>query len=366
MVPFLNDATFTFDFLNLLKSSNFGGSVADKRKIKIMPAVGYINLIYLGLFIMTLQCNRAVRADIRTVPIGFDKGLESWTPTVVKKIGMTESGLVTQIRINGIPHGSSLPGAKDLGSLTLGKEEYISKIEYLPCTEAFIYGLKFVTNIGRSIGAPFIPTNVNCGIKSLDNIRVLAIGGRNSNVLLKLEVLLIDDYKPSSRQATNVGFIISYSAPYQEFEEYSDSSYRTLDSLERVTEHMLTQTYSASIEGEYMAKASLSSSIEIKDSNIETVKKEIEQQLKSGSKKKQTIPGGYVGVKLVKADLMKGDDGSYWMFPTSKPSYSVINMTEIDGLLGYYDLTGVLYTQMQGLKPYKTVQNGYVYYRERK
>lgn len=331
-----------------------------------MSVVNYINLISLAFCIMTFQCNYVVRADIRTVPIGFDRGLDSWPPTVVKEIGMSESGFVCELRINGISHGSKLPGSTDLGSLTLGKDEYISKIEYLPCTAAAIYGLKFITNTGRSIGAPFIPKNVNCSIESLEGIRVLAIGGRNSNTLLKLEVLLIDGYEPSMRQAANVGFIISYSAPFQEFEEYADSLYKTLDSFEKVTEHMIGQTYSANIEGEFMAKAALSTSIEIKDSNIETIKKEIQKELKSGSKKKQNIPGGYVGVKLVNADLMKGSDGSYWMYPTSKPSYSVINATEINGLLGYYDLTGVLYTQMQDLKPYKIIQNGYVYYSDTK
>jgi hypothetical protein len=31
-------------------------------------------------------------------------------------------------------------------------------------------------------------------------------------------------------------------------------------------------------------------------------------------------------------------------------------------LLGYYDLTGRLSGQMPGLKPHKTIRNGYTYY----
>ena len=273
---------------------------------------------------------------------------------VVEDIGLRTGRYVDQIRINGNSHGGG--GGGDQGSITLDPNEYISKVEIHSGT--YVDNVKFTTSGGRSIGGG----GGGGGTTTLEGIRVIAIGGRAGKYVDQLDIMYVDGYQPSTPVETNVGFILAYSPPFEVFDEYTDSLYKTTDSYEKTTQHMLSQTYSASVEAEYYVKAAASTEIAVQDSSLETVQTELQQQLESGSHTTQTIPEDYVGVKLVNATLMKGADSTFWMYPTTEPSYSVIHVSDYGNLLDHYDLTGELYTQMSGLQAHRTVRNGYVYY----
>jgi hypothetical protein len=58
---------------------------------------------------------------------------------------------------------------------------------------------------------------------------------------------------------------------------------------------MLSQTYKASVEGEYYVKVAASTEIAVKDSTLETARKELQTELKSAKKTKQQIRKGHVG-----------------------------------------------------------------------
>lgn len=293
---------------------------------------------------------------IRTVSFGGEGG-DVFSMAVFKELGLRTDRLVDQISLNNVPHGRN--GGKDRGSLTLSSEEYFSKVEIRH--DKMIDSVTFHTNKGRSIGG-----GGTGGVSStIDNARIMAVGGKSGKYVDNLRIMFIEDYKASTVVAKGQGFILSYSAPFQEFEEYTDSIYRTADSYEKVTEHMLSQTYKASVEGEYYVKVAASTEIGVKDSTLETIKKELQTELKSGKKVTQKIPEGHVGIKLVTGTVMKGAvDDEHWMFPTSETSYSVIKITDVKNLLDRYDLTGQLDTQMPELKQYKKEKYGYVYYGE--
>lgn len=295
-------------------------------------------------------------SSIRTMTFGGNGG-DVFSMAVFKELGLRTARLVDQIQLNNIPHGRN--GGDDRGSITLSSEEYFSKVELRH--GQYIDHVTFHTNKGRSIGG-----GGTGGVASvIENARIMAVGGRSGKYVDNLRIMFIEDYKPSTIVAKNQGFILSYSAPFQEFEEYTDSIYKTADSYEKVTEHMLSQTYKASVEGEYYVKVAASTEIGVKDSTLETVRKELQTELRQGKKTTQKIPEGHVGIKLVTGTIMKGaEDDEHWMFPTSETSYSVIKITDVKNLLGRYDLTGQLDTQMPDLKPYKKEQYGYVYYGE--
>jgi Jacalin-like lectin domain len=297
---------------------------------------------------------QTIASGIQTKSFGGGGG-NPFGKAVVEEIGLRAGEFVDQIRINNNIHGGD--GGNDDGSITLNTDEYISKVEI--SAGEFVDRVRFITNEERSVGG-----GGGGNPTTLDGIRVLAIGGRAGEYVDNLNIMYIDGYQPSTVEARNVGFILAYSPPFEKFEEYTSSFYKTVDSYERVTEHMLSQKYSASVQGEYYVKVTASTEIEVKDTSLETVSRELQQELNSGSSKTQEIPETYVGIKLVNGTLMKGADGTFWMYPTSELSYSVIKASDFANVLDHYDLTGELYTQMPGLHSHKTVKNGYVFYSE--
>jgi len=294
-------------------------------------------------------------SSIRTTPFGGNGGSE-FGKQIVKEIGLRTGSRVDQIRINGEKHGGN--GGTDRGSLTFDDNEYISRVRIRSGSE--IDFVDFITNKERSISGG------GDGGKSheLENIRVIAIGGRSGSRVDKLEILHIEGYEPSKIIEENAGFILSYTSPFQEFYEYEDSSVRTIDSYEKITESMLRQQYNASVEGEYYVKVAASTEIEIKDTTLTTVKQELHNELKHGSHRTVTIEEGYVGISLVNGTIMEGPDGKFWMYPTSEPSYSVIKIGDTANVLNHYDLTGELSTQMPDLIRHKEKEKGYIYYKK--
>jgi hypothetical protein len=263
---------------------------------------------------------------------------------------------VDQIRINGRKYGGK--GGSDRGSITLGRDEYISRIEIRSGSE--IDNVRFTTNKGNTIGGGGLGGHPHV----LENIRVIAIGGRSDSRVDKLEINYIDQYEPSTIVQENIGIILSFTSPFQEFQEYESVKEKKAESYQKITESMLSQKYSASVEGEYYVKVTASTEIELKDSTLTTVKNQLEKELDRGSFRTVTIKENHVGIQLVQGTLMKGADGKYWMYPTSELSYSVIEFSKFTSVLNHYDLTGELHTQIPNLKNYKIIKNGYVYYRD--
>ncbi|MGM3159399.1 jacalin-like lectin [Dickeya undicola] len=275
---------------------------------------------------------------------------------MVYKIGLRTGSRVDQIQINEEKHGGD--GGSPQGAITLLNNEYINKI-YIRSGSEIDYA-NFVTNHGNSIQG-----GGNGGSEhEIHGIRVLYIGGRSGSRVDALDITYVKDYVPSKVIAENVGFILSYVAPFTELEEYTDSHQKTVDSYKQVTEHMLDQKYSASVQGEYYVKVSASTDIEIKDTNLVTIETELTKELEHSIRKTLKVPENYVGITLVNGTILLGEDDCYWMHPTAEPAYSVIKQSDYANLLNHYDLTGELYTQMPDLKKYKKIQNGYVYYDE--
>jgi hypothetical protein len=292
-------------------------------------------------------------SSIRTKSFGGNGG-DAFPHTLVNEIGLRTGNVVDQIRVSGKVWGRD--GGDDRGSITLEKDEYVSKVELRAC-KALDY-INLTTNKGRTFGAG----GDGGDYQVLDNIRLISIGGRCDHVVDQISLKYVEDYQPSTLLQENAKFIVNYAAPYQEFEEYTSSRERKLESYEMVTEHMVRQTYSASVEAEYYVKVAASTSIEVQDTSKETIQKSLEQELQSGTKRTQQIPADHVGIKFVTGNLMRAADGKTWMYPTRDVALSVIAISDWQNVLGHYDLTGELYTQMPGLKSSMSNNGDYVYY----
>lgn len=273
----------------------------------------------------------------------------------VSSIGLRTGDIVDALILNGRLHGTN--GGTDRGALQMSLDEYIAKIDIR--SGAGIDRLTFYTNKGRMIGG-----GGNGGSPSaLDHIRLLAIGGRSGGNLDKLQLTYIENYQASVPVESKASFIISYSPPNEEFVQYASTSEKRKDSYEKITESMVEKQFSASVEGEYYAKVSASTNLTFRDTSTTTIKSELERSQDQSASSKMTIPAGSVGIKVVLGTLMKGTGtDEYWMFPTSEPQYSIIKLSEIEKILNYYDITGNLASQMDGLTPHKTIRNGFIFY----
>lgn len=289
-------------------------------------------------------------------PYGGDGGKE-FEMLFVKEIGLRTGKYVDQIRINGITFGKD--GGKDKGSICLDADEYINKVEIR--SKKCVDYVKFTTNKNSSIGG-----GGKGGLsETLENIRVIGIGGRYGQYVDKLSIKYINDYKPSEIVEEQAGFILSFSAPGQTFFEYSLIDSKKINSYKTIATHMFDQKYSVSVEAEYYAKVSASVGFEIKDSNVKEVEQRLSDELTKYESTKTVIKEDHVGILLANGSLMKaGGEDKYWMFPTSNISYSIIKISESDNVLNHYDLTGELHTQMPALKKHMAKKNGYVFYEE--
>lgn len=242
--------------------------------------------------------------------------------------------------------------------MELGPDEYISSVKIRSGSK--IDSVSFKTNKDRILEGGGNGGNEQ---PALENIRVLSIGGRSGSLVDKLTIRYVENYGPSEIADGHANFILSYTPPFEEFETYVSSKDKAIHAYEKITQSMVQQKYSASVVGEYYVVASASTEIEFRDTSTVSMKSQLEQERIKTTDTKIAVKEGYVGIHLVSGTLMQEkENGLFWMYTSSMPSYSIVKLTEIQSALGHYDLTGQLYTQMTGLKSHKIIQKGYVYY----
>lgn len=297
------------------------------------------------------------RSRIRTRPFGGDGGAP-FGRQIIKEIGLRTNSRVDQIRINGKAYGGD--GGADRGSITLLDDEYINKVEIRSGNSVDYVG--FSTNYGNVIGG-----GGGGGVLTvLENIRVLAIGGRCGRRIDRLDIMYVENYEPSVVAGKNVGFIVGFVPQFTKMECFESVEGKTLEVYERITKFMMKSSFSASVEGEYYVKVVASTGIQVENAELTTVRREISYALRREKRETLEVKEGYVGILLVHGNLMVGaGDGGAWVYPTGVLSYAVKRINDISGVLGHYDLTGELYVQMPQLERYKEVRNGITYYRKR-
>lgn len=293
-------------------------------------------------------------SGIKTSSVGGNGG-HPFDEVYVREIAINAWDQIDLIVINGKGYGNDRGGwGKD--GLTLGQDEYICRVDWNH--HDMVNYLKFTTNFGRSIeGGKRVGTT-----GWIENARLLSIGGRVGGKVDQLKLKHIENYSASRVVEKNANFIVSYTAPFQTFTSYTERSTRSLQAFEEVSEIMTRGSFSSSVEAEFIAKFSSSTEFEFKNSAISKIRGEVEEHLKTGSKIERTVNEGHVGVNVVSGTLMASPEGAHWMFPTTVPSFAILNQSNTDGLLGSYDLTGALAVQVPALAKRKTTRHGYVYF----
>lgn len=276
----------------------------------------------------------------------------------IQSLGLRTGEEVDAITINGTKHGGK--GGGDRGTLVFDTDEYISDITIRSGER--VDNLQFTTNKGRTLGGGGGGGNKH----TLNGIRVIAIGGRSGDRLNKITITYVENYQPSTFVERG-SFIIGFTAPGTVLKEYIETTKKTTDSYEHITETMFGQRYNANVNAEYYAEVVSATGIKYEDTKLTTIERELTKQLtenlESNSYTEITIPPDHVGLLLLDGVIMKGSDNVYWMYKAlSDLSYSVIATDDVANVLDHYDLTGELSTQMPKLLPFKTEKYDYVFY----
>lgn len=285
---------------------------------------------------------------------GGDGGSQ-FAPDYIQSLAIRSGAEVDAIIINGTKHGGDGGGMST--TLIFDTDEYISTVKIRSGSR--VDNLTFITNKGRSIGGG----GGGGSEQILTNIRVIAIGGRSGARLDQIQITYVENYEPSTLVESRGQFIIGFTPQNTIQKQYTENTYKTVDSYQNITETMLSQQYNASIEAEYYAKVAFSTEIKYVNTNTTTISHELTQELKNGTYREMAVNAGQVGILLLNGTIMKGSDGKIWMFPTTVVSYAVIAITDYQNVLNHYDLTGELATQMPELIKYKVEKNDYVFYK---
>ncbi len=286
---------------------------------------------------------------------GGDGG-DPFNAEYIQQIALRSGGEVDALIINGNQHGGD--GGDPSTTLVFDADEYISTVKIRSGSR--VDNLTFITNKGRQVGGGGDGGDYH----EISNVRVIAIGGRSASRLDQIQITYVENYEPSTPIKSGGRFIIGFTSQNTTLKEYSDTTYKTTDSYQNITETMLSQQYNASAEAEYYAKVAVSTEIKYVNTTTTTISHELIQELKSGSCTEKTVGINQVGVLLVDGTIMKSSDGKSWMFPTTILSYAIISIDDYKNVLNHYDLTGELATQMPKLIDFRTEKDGYVFYQD--
>jgi hypothetical protein len=284
---------------------------------------------------------------------GGDGG-DPFNAEYIQQIALRSGGEVDALIINGNHYGGD--GGDMSTTLVFAADEFISTVRIRSGSR--VDNLTFITNKGRQVGGG----GDGGDYYEISNVRVIAIGGRSASRLDQIQITYVENYQASTLIKSRGQFVIGFTSQNTTLKEYNDTTYRTTDSYQNITETMLSQQYNASAEAEYYAKVAVSTEIKYVNTSTTTISHELLQELKSGSYKETTVGSGQVGVLLLDGSIMQSSDGKTWMFPTTIVSYAVISIDDYKNVLNHYDLTGELATQMPELIKFRTEKDGYVFY----
>jgi hypothetical protein len=181
--------------------------------------------------------------------------------------------------------------------------------------------------------------------------------------VMGLTVTLVLNYQPSKLVEAGAVFIVNYDAPGTSIETYTEDDAKLVDSYSKVTSYTVSQKYSASVSADYAdaVSMSMSSSIEITDSNTESISHQLESIKKTYTKVTKAIPSDSVGLSIVTGNIMQTGD-QFWISGLKAMAYPTVPLAQLDSFYGHYDLTGNLDTEIPKLTPSKKVLNGFTYY----
>ena len=272
----------------------------------------------------------------RTMVLGGGGGT-AFGLTNPKSIGLRSGPLVNAIIINGLQHGGGGGSATSIESLD--GDDYWSQI--LVHSGNVIDYLSLTSRDGRTVaggGGGGTPLN-------LQNVRIMAIGGRAYEFVDSLLIDVVIDYVASECVVKNATIVLDMAIAGSTIEKFQSQNDRFLDSYQKVLQIMESYKTNVSADAQQVGKISSSVDYELTITDTTTVKHDIEQILLKSLRQTVTVGAGTTAFLLAKADIMKDSDGNHWLSPTTDATWGLKAPAEYSALVGLYDLTSAVQFQ---------------------
>lgn len=280
-------------------------------------------------------------------------GGHPFSSEIVKKVGLRTGKYVDAIILNDVRYGG-LGGHPSL-EIKFEEDEYIESV--IVRHGKYIDGLTLKTNRGK-----IIKGGGNGGTETtLENIRVISIGGRSGKYLDSLKIEYINNYDPSIVKENSIA-IIDIVAPGTSIETYAEFETKNIDKYNKVMEMVFTRSIGIEIAlTEFIKK--FTSNTSIKATNRKEITKEVTEIQKNSTKETFTTPSGKVGLEIVPIQVFREPKSNFhWMAPF-KTSQLITVDEDIEAFSdNIYDLTGVVSIQIPSVSHINENRNGYIFY----
>lgn len=273
----------------------------------------------------------------------------------IKSIGLNGMQFIDALVLNGVQHGGD--GGAIGGEFQLEGDEYIADVTIRHGT--LVDGLSFHTNKNRNISRLG-----DGGTEStLNNIRVLGLGGKSAQFLNQIIIKYIDNYTPSVHVELG-NAIISIIAPGGSIERFTSSSVQTVSGHKKIMSQVFTGTVGVETTalGEFIAK--LTASVGITRTTTEEINDEVTTIESNSAKTTFTSGPDRVGLEVVPVEVFVDTETNFfWMWPLGMAT--ILSFEEDADRINTnaYDLTTLLAVQMPNLLPRREQRNGFNFYR---
>jgi len=265
-------------------------------------------------------------------------GGDAFTTVSPKSIKLHWGQTLDALILNGVQHGGD-GGDHKLG-MELADDDYWS--EFLVQSGKFVDFLYFKSKSGKEVGG-----GGNGGrLPDLArNLRIVSIGGKAGNGkrgtrLDSITIKWVENYSPSEELLPNsMAIFKAENGPITIFES-EERETTTLEAYQNVSSYMSNSHVSASVEAEYYAKVSGSTSLTIEQSSVTEIQKSITDELRRRTEKTITLEGDDARFLVGPIRVMKGADGKIWYYPVENLEWVVLKKDQLGRLKGHFDLSG--------------------------
>jgi hypothetical protein len=254
-----------------------------------------------------------------------------------KSIKLHWGQILDALILNDVQHGGD--GGDHKMGLELAADDYWS--EFSVNAGKFVDYLQFKSKSGSKVGG-----GGNGGrAYGSHNVRIVSIGGKAGNGqrgtrLDSITIKWVENYRPSQELLPNSMAIFKAENGQMTIFESEERETTTLEAYQNVTSYMSNSNVSASVEAEYYAKVSGSTSLTIEQSSVTEINKSITDALRRRTEKTITLEADQARFLVGPIRVMKGADGKIWYYPVENVEWVTLNKDGYGRLKGYFDLSG--------------------------
>lgn len=182
---------------------------------------------------------------------------------------------------------------------------------------------------------------------AVTGVRILRIGGSCGDLLDSVEIEYVPNYGASKKVSENEAVALDFRPGGVTIVDYQESTVRTTEVYDKITQFYISLEMSASAEGEYYAKFAASTKIKTVGTSKVEIQQSTEKTLTTATSVTDTVADDEIAVLIGRVNVMQDMSGNYWVYPNgSQPGRAKVKLDNVaDSLGGVFDFTAGLQVQ---------------------